>query len=717
MIDVQVMARGSWAGILWATLATAMAASWTAYQEQPCCRPVGHHRVRHHRDHVQEFACGNLFYRTLYMDEERKLLYVGAMDRVFKLNMTDISQSHCERDALLLEASNVEQCVSKGKSEPFECRNHIRVLQPLGDGERLYVCGTNAHNPKDWVVYLNLTHLPRHEYAPGVGLGVAKCPYDPADNSTAVWVTKGNPGGLPALYAGTNAEFTKADPVIFRNDLYDLRTGVKKFNFKRTLKYDSKWLDKTNFVGSFDIGEYVLFFFRETAVEFMNCGKAVYSRVARVCKQDTGGKLILSQNWATFLKARLNCSIPGEFPFYFDEIQSVYQIPGDNSRFYAAFTTGASDGLVGSAICTYTMKDIQEVFAGKFKEQASSSSAWLPVLSSKVPEPRPGVCVNNTEALPDNVLNFIRSHPLMDFAVRHEGDSPAFYKRDVVFTTLVVDLQSVDKLVDDITYTVFYAGTPDGDIYKIVQWWGGSSARVVDVWHAAEGEAVRALVLSRSAHSLYVATDNRVRQLPLRACEHRYDGCVRCALDPYCGWDKEAGRCRLYTPGLLHDATNSTPNLCEASAPQRAIRAGFGQSVHLSAFARTPEAFKNQHAVWYHHSRQDGRQKINYNERVLLTSERGLVLLSVTQVDAGLYECFFGPTLVVSYNLEIDMHRCTQPSKSQEYKQVYSDWCHEFERYKTAMKAWETKQLQCSKSSNVSSQQNNLPNEILATVR
>lgn len=92
-------------------------------------------------------------------------------------------------------------------------------------------------------IQLNLTHLPRHEYVPGVGLGVAKCPYDPADNSTAVWVTDGNPGDLPALYAGTNAEFTKADPVIFRNDLFDLRTGQKKFNFKRTLKYDSKWLD------------------------------------------------------------------------------------------------------------------------------------------------------------------------------------------------------------------------------------------------------------------------------------------------------------------------------------------------------------------------------------------------------------------------------------------------------------------------------------------
>jgi hypothetical protein len=74
-------------------------------------------------------------------------------------------------------------------------------------------------------------------------MGIAKCPFDPSDNSTAVWVERGNPGDLPALYSGTNAEFTKADAVIFRTDLYNYTTGRREFTFKRTLKYDSKWLD------------------------------------------------------------------------------------------------------------------------------------------------------------------------------------------------------------------------------------------------------------------------------------------------------------------------------------------------------------------------------------------------------------------------------------------------------------------------------------------
>lgn len=30
-------------------------------------------------DHVREFTCGKMYYRTLYLDEKRDSLYVGAM--------------------------------------------------------------------------------------------------------------------------------------------------------------------------------------------------------------------------------------------------------------------------------------------------------------------------------------------------------------------------------------------------------------------------------------------------------------------------------------------------------------------------------------------------------------------------------------------------------------------------------------------------------------
>ena len=43
--------------------------------------------------------------------------------------------------------------------------------------------------------------------------------------------------------------------------------------------------------------------------------------MARVCKNDRGGERILKNAFTSFFKARLNCSIPGEYPFYFDELR------------------------------------------------------------------------------------------------------------------------------------------------------------------------------------------------------------------------------------------------------------------------------------------------------------------------------------------------------------------------------------------------------------
>lgn len=49
--------------------------------------------------------------------------------------------------------------------------------------------------------------------------------------------------------------------------------------------------------------------------------QTVYSRVARVCKYDRGGPHRYRNRWTSFLKSRLNCSVTGDFPFYFNEIR------------------------------------------------------------------------------------------------------------------------------------------------------------------------------------------------------------------------------------------------------------------------------------------------------------------------------------------------------------------------------------------------------------
>lgn len=140
--------------------------------------------------------------------------------------------------------------------------------------------------------------------------------------------------------------------------------------------------------------------------------QSVYSRVARVCKSDKGGPNKYSKIWTTFLKSRLNCSLPGEYPFYFNHLRkchpskflpNILNIPrlsestsdivsgdygGQTSKMiYAIFTT-PGNSISANAICAFRVRDLLDTFEGAFKEQETANSNWLPVPKIKEPYPR-----------------------------------------------------------------------------------------------------------------------------------------------------------------------------------------------------------------------------------------------------------------------------------------------------------------------------------------
>lgn len=136
-----------------------------------------------------------------------------------------------------------------------------------------------------------------------------------------------------------------------------------------------------------------------------------------MCKNDKGAtQHRFSHHWTTFLKARLNCSLPGEFPFYFDEIRKFSKLfckalialkSGYNEWFqelfmtlpnfllflfllffffkestsdivegtyghrnerliYGVFTT-PENSIYGSAVCAFRMQDVLDSFDGPFR--------------------------------------------------------------------------------------------------------------------------------------------------------------------------------------------------------------------------------------------------------------------------------------------------------------------------------------------------------------
>uniref|UniRef100_A0A8D8ZYR5 Semaphorin-1A n=4 Tax=Cacopsylla melanoneura TaxID=428564 RepID=A0A8D8ZYR5_9HEMI len=464
-------------------------------------------------------------------------ILIGGRNLVHNLSVTDLS----ERQVLQWYSTeeNTKMCALKGRDED-NCQNYIRILSRM-ENNRLLVCGTNSFKPlcREYEIKTGAYTLEKEK------AGQAMCPYDPNHNSTAIFVDN-------ELYTGTVADFSGMDPIIYREPL-------------QTEQYDSMSLNAPNFVSSLTHSDFVYFFFRETAVEFINCGKAVFSRVARVCKLDRGGPHRFRNRWTSFLKSRLNCSVPGDFPFYFDEIQSTSDlIQGvyggkEASLVYGVFTT-PTNSITGSAVCAFSLQTISDTFEGNFKEQSELNSNWLPVQSAKVPDPRPGQCVNDSRTLPDLTLNFIKTHSLMDESV------PAFFGHPILietstnyrFTQIAVDPQI--KTPSGKLYDVIFIGTDDGKVLKAVNAVSADSPEKVSSVLIEELEvfSTRAPVVNlkivRTSHSqegrLVVVTGGEVVSLALHRCS-KVTTCGSCVKlqDPYCAWDKQKSECAsIYSP-------------------------------------------------------------------------------------------------------------------------------------------------------------------------
>lgn len=66
-------------------------------------------------------------------------------------------------------------------------------------------------------------------------------------------------------YFGGPTDFSSSDSLITKYVGADVTI--------RTKQYNSLWLNNPQFVGSFETENFVYFLFRETAVEYINCGK------------------------------------------------------------------------------------------------------------------------------------------------------------------------------------------------------------------------------------------------------------------------------------------------------------------------------------------------------------------------------------------------------------------------------------------------------------
>ncbi|XP_018027086.1 semaphorin-1A [Hyalella azteca] len=484
---------------------------------------------RTHNDHFK-----------LMLHDGAGAMLIGGRNMIYNVSLHDFKVQN--KIEWFPGHSPKESCYLKGGSDEL-CQNYIRILTHKAPGQYI-ICGTNAYDPMCREFKLENGALQMEREFQGRGL----CPFGPSHNSTSVFADG-------QLYVGSVADFAGLEPLIYREPL-------------RTTRYDLSVLNSPDFVSSFALGDFVYFFFRETAVEYLNCGKTLYSRVARVCRHDKGGPHKFKNKWTSYLKSRLNCSVSGDFPFYFNEIQSTTEPIegryGDHATtlLYGVFTT-PENSIPGSAICAFTFQDIMDTFEGPFKGQSTVNANWLPVQTTQVPEPRPGQCVKDSSTLPDVTLNFIKSHSMMDEAV------PAFFGQPVLirtathysgrFSAIAVDPQVHTH--DGKSYDVLYIGTEDGKVIKAVNTKSADSFQEVEPFIIEEisvfepSTPINSLHIVRSSQRhprLVVGSSDRIYSIPLVRCyTDKIMSCSECVAlqDPYCAWDKFNSKCRVVTQG------------------------------------------------------------------------------------------------------------------------------------------------------------------------
>ncbi|KAJ8418096.1 hypothetical protein AAFF_G00138050 [Aldrovandia affinis] len=568
----------------------------------------------------RRFSGTAVSYSTLLLEEKVGMLYVGARGALYALDASDIAAGNTLSIDWEAPADQKLQCLSKGKDNQTECFNHIRFLQRFNE-THLYVCGTHAFRPLCAFIDVEL-----FRFSSTFEDGREKCPYDPAKGYTGLLVDG-------EMYTASQYEF-RSSP--------DIRRNFPSPTLK-TEEAPTRWLLEADFVGSALVRESVgsssgdddkiYYFFTEKSQEqtpYFSQNRV--ARVARVCKGDRGGQRTLQKRWTSFLKARLVCSIPDyEFHFNAGVLYGIFGLEWKNVK--------------ASAICQFSIADIQSAFEGPYMESQESTLKWTEY-TGKVPEPRPGSCIthhhraegiNSSRDLPDDVLSFVRGHPAMFQPVLSTDQHPLLFKRSVDYTQMVV--HSVVAL-DGMLYNVLFMGTDEGWLHRAVEVKGHVHI-IEELQLFEEPQPISSMVISIATGSVYAGSTTGVVQLPLSSCQ-RYITCFDCifARDPSCAWDRtvcvdiasRSDRSNL-TQDILNGNTGCENKTLDDAVPSRTRSVVQGDDAllqcELSSNLATPR--------WT----LDGRELQGYGvDSGYRVGTDGLLLIGARPDQSGHYGCF-----------------------------------------------------------------------------
>ncbi|XP_078374729.1 semaphorin-4A-like isoform X2 [Oculina patagonica] len=466
----------------------------------------------------------------ILVDKTNDRLIVGAVNSLLRLELTTLRLLSAENDVVTLLPSKeaLQACSNLGLTEG-DCQNYVKLLLFTPQGGIL-VCGTYAATPTCWKFQRTKSFNPPPSGIDGIGISPSRYQQTVTGTFTSDHLFTGISNGRSVIYKWI-AELSSS-ALLLQSDS------------------SPNVLQDADFVSSFHYEDnFVYFFLRETAVE---TGKVVYSRVARVCQYDEGAERSLKNRFTSFVKTRMLCSVPGKIPFDYNEIQAFATIkdPTTNEDYvYGIFTTPEL-GVLGSAVCMYSMKSVKKLFdTSQYLKETSNkgfdgSSLWVavsPVNLTVVPG-RPK-CDDNlkTKSYSWETIKFASDHTLLADPLMPEplfqARKPLFTRAETRFTQLVVDnVNSGNKQV----IPVMFISTDNGTVFKVFNNISGDGNPIIveQIKVFEKPDPIYTMKLYKGA--VYIGSSSSVVKLPVQHCSH-YQSCRTCvsALDPYCGWSNK----------------------------------------------------------------------------------------------------------------------------------------------------------------------------------
>uniref|UniRef100_A0A4W6C5Z5 Semaphorin-3C n=1 Tax=Lates calcarifer TaxID=8187 RepID=A0A4W6C5Z5_LATCA len=580
-------------------------------------------------------------YRILQMDEDQDRMYVGCKDHVSRYLLL---YSNAMLASCISILCKIEECQMAGKDPTHGCGNFIRVVQPY-NRTHLFMCGSGAYSPV--CVYINRGRRPEEQVFhidSKTESGKGRCSFNPQVNTVSVMLNQ-------ELFSGMYIDFMGTDAAIFRS--------LTKRNAVRTDQHNSKWLSEPIFIDAHLIPDgmdpndaKLYFFFRERLTDNNGNTKNIHTMVARVCPNDIGGQRSLVNKWTTFLKARMVCSVLEEdgTETHFDELENVFLLETDQPKSLLVFGvfTSTSSVFKGSAVCVYNMADILTVFNGPFAHREGPNFQWV-AFQGRIPYPRPGTCpggaftpdIQTTKEFPDDVVTFVRNHPVMFNPIYPVGRRPLVVRTnaDYKYTSVAVD----QVMAADGIYQVLFLGTDKGTVQKVIVLPSNHSLHedlILEELEVFKNQApVTNLRISPKKQQLYVSSEYGVSQVSLHRCHAYGSACADCCLarDPYCAWDGLS--CSRFYPTVTSDVPPMTlcVSVCGLAYRNAVEMTQYGvknNTTFLECLPKSPQASIR----WLIQRDNDRRKEVKLSDRVVST-EHGLLIRSVQLSDQGLYYC------------------------------------------------------------------------------